>query len=101
MALDFYQLDNNIILFSLDDRQYDYLTDIFSMFTQWTGLSIDQYSDFTLTTENQQTLINIIDKYIDITDLNRDKNKTSTVLEFKGLMIFFSKSKIDLKAKGD
>lgn len=101
MALDFHRLDNGDFLFGLDDTQCNYLMNIFDTFTQWTGLPIDQYGDAIITTENQQTLINIINKYIDATDLNKDKNKTSAILEFKGLIIYFRNNNIDVKAKGD
>jgi hypothetical protein len=101
MALDFHSLDNNNYLFSLDDKQYDYLSDVFTMFTHWTGLIIDQYGDMRMTTGNQQTLINIIDKYIDTTDLNKDKKKISAILEFKGLLKFFSNKNITFQLSGD
>jgi len=101
MALDFHRLDNNEFLFSLGGRQFTYLSDIFDTFTQWTGLVIDQYDDLKLTTENQETLIKIIDKYIDTTDLNKDKKKTSAILEFKGLIGFFLNKKVDLELLGD
>ena len=101
MALDFHRLDNNDFLFSLNERQYDYLSDIFDTFTHWTGHIIDQYDDLKLTTENQETLIKIIEKYIDTTDLNKDKKKTSAILEFKGLISFFLNKKVDMELLGD
>jgi hypothetical protein len=101
MALDFHRLDNNEFLFDLNDKQYNYLIEIFDTFTQCTGLVVDQYCDLKLTTENQETLIKIIDKYVDITDLNKDKKKTSAVLELKGILVFFTSSKVDLKIVGD
>ncbi|HRH48851.1 MAG TPA: hypothetical protein PLP23_08865 [Panacibacter sp.] len=101
MALDFHRLDNKKYLFGLDDKTLDALGEIFEMFTHWTGLVIDPYGDLKLPTENQQTLITIIDKYIEKTDLNKDKAKTSTILEFKGLLKYFSRNKIDLELLGD
>lgn len=101
MALDFHRLDNNEYLFGLDDKTLDALGEIFEMFTHWTGLVIDPYGDLKLPTENQQTLITIIDKYIEKTDLNKDKAKTSTILEFKGLLKYFIRNKIDLELLGD
>jgi hypothetical protein len=101
MALDFHRLDNKDFLFALDDREYDYLSEIFDSFTHWTGLIIDQYDKLKLTTENQETLIKIIDKYIDTTDLNKDKKKTSAILEFKGLINLFLNKKVDLELLGD
>jgi hypothetical protein len=101
MALDFHRLDNNEYLFGLDDRQFQALFEVFETFRQWTGLVIDQYDDLKLTPDNQQTLIKVIDKYIDSTDLNKDKQKTSTILEFKGIMSYFSKWGVDIKLVGD
>jgi len=101
MALDFHRLDNSDFLFGLDDRQYNYLTEIFDKFTQWTGLVIDQYGHIKLTVENQITLVKIIEKYIDAIDLNKDKKKTSAILEFKGLIKFFLIKKVDLELCGD
>ena len=101
MALSFHRLDNGEHLFDLDDHQFSCLTDIFETFQQWTGLIIDQYDDLQLTTENQETLIQVIDKYVDKTDLNKDKLKTAAILEFKGLLRFFSSNKVDLELLGD
>lgn len=101
MALDFHRLDNKEFLFTLTGKQFDALFEIFETFGQQTGLVIDQYDDLKLTPENQQTLIKVIDKYIDSTDLNRDKWKTSAVLEFKGVMLYFLKMGIDIELVGD
>jgi len=101
MALDFYRLDNNEFLFSLDDIKFNYLADIFDTFTHWTGLTIDQYKNLKLTKENQITLVKIIDKYIDITDLNNDKKKTTAILEFRGIIDFLQRKQVDLKLFGD
>lgn len=101
MALDFHRLDNEEFLFSLTGKQFDALFEIFETFRQWTGLVIDQYDDLTLTPENQQALIKVIDKYVDSTDLNKDKWKTSAVLEFKGVMSYFLKMGIDIELLGD
>ena len=101
MALDFCRLDNREYLFGLDDKQFQALFEIFETFRQWTGLVIDQYGDLTLTPENQLTLIKVIDKYIDSTDLNKDKLKTSAVLEFKGIMSYFLKMGINIELVGD
>ena len=101
MSLDFHRLDNNEYLFGLDEKQIHALADIFDSFKQRTGLIIDPYGKFQLTVENQQTLTAIIEKYIDATDLNKDKGKTSAILAFKGLLQFFQHHKIDLKLIGD
>lgn len=101
MALDFHRLDNKEYLFGLDDKSLDALANIFETFTHWTGLVIDPHGDLKLSTENQQTIITIIDKYIESTDLNKDKTKTSTILEFKGLLKYFLNQNIDLALVGD
>ena len=101
MALDFHRLDTNEHLFGLDDEQFDYLSEIFQAFTRWTGLVIDQYGDFKLTADNQKTLVRIIEKYVSQTDLDKDKQKTSVILEFKGILGFLSNRNIDLKLLGD
>ncbi len=101
MALDFHRLDNNEYLFGLDDNALDALAGIFEVFTHRTGLIIDPYGNAKLSTDNQQTLIVIIEKYIEATDLNKDKARTSTILEFKGLLKYFQNNKIDLALFGD
>lgn len=101
MALDFHRLGNREYLFGLDDQTINNLNDIFKTFTQWTGQTIDPYGDLKLSTENQKTIITIIEKYIEMTDLNKDKIKTSTILEFKGLLKYFVNNKIDLEILGD
>ncbi len=101
MALDFYRLSNKEYLFGIDSQKFEQLTIIFETFRQWTGQSIDEYSDLKLTLENQQTLITIIDKYVEATDLNKDKGKISTILEFKGLLNYFFATKIELLLIGD
>ena len=101
MALDFHRLDNEEFLFSLTGNQFDALFEIFETFRQRTGMVINQYDDLILTPENQQTLIKVIDKYIDSTDLNKDKWKTAAVLEFKGVMSYFLRKGIDIELLGD
>jgi hypothetical protein len=101
MALDFYKPGNNDLLFRLNEEQLDQLSDIFIQFKQWTGLIIDPYGTMNLTTENQVTLISVIDKYINSTDLNKDKQKTVAIIEFRGLLNYFSKNKTDLRLIGD
>ena len=101
MALDFYRLDNDEYLFGLNDNQYTFLFEIFETFRHSTGLVIDQYGDLKLTTENQLVLIKVIDKYIETNDLHKNKLRIAAILEFKGLLTFFSNRKIDLKLLGD
>lgn len=81
MALDFHRTDNREYLFGLEDKQYKNLNEIFSEFKNWTGISIDPYSDLKLSIENQSTLVKIIDIYIDKTNLNIDKLKIVDIIE--------------------
>lgn len=101
MALDFHRLDNNQYLFGLDDRKLDNLAVIFEAYQQRTGIFIDPYSDMQLTTDNQRTLIKIIDDYINKTNLNNDKQKTIDIIEFRGLLTFFANANCDLRLLGD
>lgn len=101
MALDFHRLDNHEYLFQLDDKKYSNLSEIFAEYKQWTGVFIDQYGDTILTVENQKIIIKIIDNYIEKNNLNSDKQKTVSILEFRTLMIFFSGKNCDIKILGD
>lgn len=101
MALDFHRLDTNEYLFGLDDEQYNCLHDIFKIFHQWTGLEIDPYNDIQLTTENCKTLLQIIDKHVQQTDLNRDKKKVTILLGFRGLLEYFAGKNTNFKLHGD
>ncbi len=101
MALDFHRLDNDEYLFGIDGEQYTYLLPIFETFYQWTGLAIDQYKGVQLTKENCQPILKVIDGYILQTDLNRDKKKTSAILEFKGLLKYFISRDINFVLYGD
>ena len=101
MALDFHRLDTEEYWFGLDDEQYTRLSNLFEIFQQWTGLQIDAYKDMRLTTENCRTLIQIIDRYIQKTDLNINRKKTTAILGFRGLLNFFQEKNIEFKLKGD
>ena len=101
MAVDFYRQDTSEYLFNLDDKQFAALSEIFEEFKYRTGFMIDQYSDFKLTWENQESMVKIIDGYIDKNDLNKNKKKTISVLEFRALMKFFSEKRITINLKGD
>lgn len=101
MALDFHRLDNNELLFQMDDNKFEYLFEIFETFKQWTGIVIDQYGDLKLTIGNLETIVKIIEKYIEIADLNKNKLQTSAILEFKGLLIFLLNKNIEIKLFGD
>ncbi len=102
MPLDFHRLDTHEHLYTLSTQEYnDLQADIFTTFKHWTGIDIDEYGDSQLTFENQQTLIRIIDEYIEKTDLNRDKNKTKNILAFRGILLYIVGNHWDLQLLGD
>lgn len=101
MALDFHRLDNSDYLFGLDTAKYNMLEALFETFKHWTGLTIDPYADNRLSVDHQKVLIRIIDDYVAKTDLNRDKLKTTTILEFRGLLVYLSNNKWDIELLGD
>jgi hypothetical protein len=101
MALDFHTLDTEEYLFGLDDEQYNCLSQVLETFYQWTGLGIDRYKNMQLTTENCRTLLQIIDNYVEQTDLNKDKRKTIGILGFRGLLEYFIGKKISFRLRGD
>ena len=101
MALDFYRLDNKEYLFGLDDKQFKELSEIVTDFHYQTGFVIDQYGDFKMTVENQEAIIKIIDRYIDKNDLNKNKFKTVTIIEFRTHLKLHSQRKLELQLKGD
>ncbi|RDC65393.1 hypothetical protein [Adhaeribacter pallidiroseus] len=101
MALDFYQQNNKEPFFALEDKQFQDLAGIFNEFQCRTGLVIDQFSDAKLTIENQATIIKIIDDYIKKADLNKNKLKTVTIIEFRTHLKYSHKKKNDLLLKGD
>lgn len=102
MALDFYtSRDRQEHLFSIENKQFIALEDILSEFEHWTGVLLDEFSDFTLDKGNQQTLLKIIDQYIQQTDLNRNKYKTIEILSFYSLIRYFYNRNIVLFAFGD
>jgi hypothetical protein len=101
MALDIHRLDNNEFLFGLDGNKYNRLFEIFENYKNWTGILIEQYDDTKLSVENQKTLIKIIDMYIETTNINLDKQKTTTILEFRGMLNYFINSNISIELLGD
>lgn len=101
MALDFHRFDNKELLFQIDDKKFGILSEIFESFTHWTGIFVDRYGDLKLTIEDQLTIVKIIDKYIEVTDLNKNKLKTTVIIEFKGVLIFLINNKIELELLGD
>ena len=101
MALDFHKSDTNEFLFGLDNKQYLYLSLIFDIFHQWTGLEVNLYKSMQLTKENCQTLLRIIDGYFERTDLNKDKQNTIEILGFRGVLKYFVEKNINFLLQGD
>lgn len=101
MPLDFHRFDTREHLFGFESNELARLGDIFTTFNHWTGLCIDQYGDLVIGTENQKILIKIIDAYIDQTDLNKDKEKTTSILGFRGFLKYALSKHIELQLFGD
>ncbi len=102
MGLDFFKLGTKEHLFCLESSQYSYLEpEIFTKFQHWTGIYIDEYGDTRLSVANQKALIKIIDEYIERTDLNKNKAKTKSILEFRGLLSYFISRDYSLELFGD
>lgn len=102
MALDFYNSKNREEhMFALDSKQLYFLEEIISEFEKWTGVLVDEYSDFTLDRGNQQTFLKIINNYIQKSDLNLNKDKTVEILSFYSLLRYFYNRDIVLYAFGD
>lgn len=101
MALDFHRLDNSDYLFGLETAKYNRLEEIFETFKHWTGLAIDPYTDNRLSVDHQKVLLRIIDDYVAKTDLNKDKSKTTAILEFRGLLAYLSTNNWEIELLGD
>lgn len=102
MALDFYKLGTKERLFELNSCKYaDLEKEIFIAFKHWTGLYIGEYKNSRLSVDNQKTLLKIIDEYVEKTDLNKNKEKTKTILEFRGLLSYFIEKGYELVLLGD
>ncbi|MBP6455941.1 MAG: hypothetical protein KA275_04350 [Chitinophagaceae bacterium] len=101
MALDFHRLDNREYLFGLNDKKYINLEEIFTDYKNWTGIEIDPFSNINLFIENQKILLQIIDTYIEKSNLNVDKQKTIDILEFRTLLNYFLNKNIDLEILAD
>jgi hypothetical protein len=101
MAPDIHRLDNNEYLFGLDSTKYEHLYEIFKSYQNWTGIFIDENGGTKLEVEYQKTLIRIIDKYIENTNINLDKQKTITILEFRGMLTYSSNCNINIEFLGD
>jgi hypothetical protein len=101
MALDIHRIDTNEYIFSLNDERYNCLSVIFEQFGYRNGREIDPYGDTIIDNGNIKLLIQLIDEYIQKTDLNKNKNQTSIILEFKGILNIFLEKNIALKFVGD
>ena len=101
MALDIHRSDNNEHIYGLNDERYNCLCIIFEKFQQRNGKEINPYADTIIDVGNIKLLMQLIDDYIQKTDLNKDKRQTSIILEFKGLLNIFFEKNISLKFIGD
>lgn len=101
MALDFHNAMNNDLVFSLTEKQFSFLAEIFDQYYYRTGTRLDYYQDQKLNLQSQQVISEIIDNYIQKSDLNRDKNKTVAIIEFQTLLKFCINQNWDLIALAD
>ena len=71
------------------------------MCKNFTGIEIDPFSNIKLFIENQKILLQIIDTYIDKSNLNVDRQKTIDILEFRTLLNYFLNKNIDQEILAD
>lgn len=83
MALDFHRLEDKKYLFSLSDKQYIGLLEIFQAFKTQTGIAIDPHRDARLTLENIRLLIFLIDDILIDPKINNVRNNLTLISEFK------------------
>jgi len=103
MALDIHRLDNDEHIFGLSDSEngYGFVDIIFERFATKTGIYIDWYSNTVLDVNNMKFLIQLIDAYIKSTDLNKNKNATTSILGFRGILDMLASKEISVKLVGD
>lgn len=101
MALDFHNVTNDDLIFSLSETKFSLLKEILKQYFYRTGVDFDSYQDQQLSVANQQVLCRIIDEYIQKTDLNRDKMKTVMMIEFQSLLKFCIAKNYDLAVLAD
>ena len=103
MALDIHRLDNGEHLFGLSDyaNGYGSIDIIFAKFAKRTGINIDWYSDTILDVNNLKFLMQLIYEYTNDTDLNKNKNATTAILGFRGILDMLVSKKVSVKLIGD
>jgi hypothetical protein len=103
MALDIHRLDNGEHIFGLSDYEngYSSVDIIFAKFAKRTGIAIDWYADTILDANNLKFLMQLIDEYVKDTDLNKNKNATTAILGFRGILDMLVNKEIPVKLVGD
>jgi len=99
--LDIHRLDNLEYIFGIDDLMLSHLEVIFTRFVRISGINIDPYADTILDVGCMKNLVRAIDIYVGVTDLNKNKQETSKILEFKGMLNLFIQQGIAIKLVGD
>ena len=103
MALDIHRLDNGEHLFGLSDyaNGYGSIDIIFAKFAKRTGINIDWYANTVLDINNMKFLMQLIDEYVKDTDLNKNKEATTAILGFRGILDMLIGKEISVKLVGD
>lgn len=101
MALDFHNQADKTLIFSLSEKEFGFLAEIFNQYFYRTGIEFDYYKDYQLSIANQKILCKIIEDYVQKTDLNRDKIKTIAIIEFNALLKFCINQNWDLEVLAD
>lgn len=101
MALDFICRETNQHLYEIDDKGFSYLDVIFQNFYYRTGQNIVPYDNIILNKKNQEILIDIIDEEMMHKDLNKERQRNLFIMEFRGVLNYFLRHKINVIGYGD
>ena len=102
MPFDVYHaVTGGILLYSLEDDQYNFLFDIFEEYYHQTGQYIDQYGDVTLDSSELKKLLSIIEKTLQKTESEGDIQQKNVMIEFKNFLDYYASQDISLRFLGD
>jgi hypothetical protein len=95
MAVEFYDINDRsskIVLFSLNDQDFEALEPVLNEYKKKTGLIIDQYGNTRIHSDHTRLIVDLIDEYLSNSRLN------NRLLEIKEKL---RNIKCDLLAVGD